>query len=228
MAAEALEELEGVALVGAHEEHEVCVERAVKEPDRHGHCREQGKAARKRARLRVHVAAEGQRKGIEREQEMHGEAVEHHEVERRQRGPRREEQGRAGGGQADEIQKGVEQLRPPPGVQGDEKDIDGAQVQRQVIEAEIAAVKKAEVLEELVRDEQQRDGAPPAASLVRVHAAIAAAEHGAEQKKNGEHGEVEGTEMRPAEARRDGVNGFPEIGHSTAICLSLRLLNSTP
>ena len=113
-------------------------------------------------------------------------------------------------------------------MQDDEKDIDGAQVQRQVIEAEIAAVKKAEVLEELVRDEQQRDRAPPAASLVRVHAAIAAAEHGAEQKKNGEHGEVEGTEMPPAEVRRDGVNGFPEIGHSTAICLSLRLLNSTP
>ena len=113
-------------------------------------------------------------------------------------------------------------------MQGDEKDIDGAQVQRQVIEAEIAAVEQPEVLEKLVRDEQQRDGAPPAAPLVRVHAAIAAAEHGAEQKKNGEHGEMEGTEMRPAEARRDGVNGFPEIGHSTAICLSLRLLNSTP
>lgn len=77
-------------------------------------------------------------------------------------------------------------------MQGDEKDIDGAQVQRQVIEAEIAAVKKAEVLEELVRDEQQRDHAPPAAPLVRVHAAIAAAEHGAEQKKNGEHGEMKG------------------------------------
>ena len=113
-------------------------------------------------------------------------------------------------------------------MQGDEKNIDGAQVQRQVIEAEIAAVKKAEVLEKLVRDEQQRDGAPPAAPLVRVHAAIAAAEHGAEQKKNGEHGEMKGAEMRPAEARRDGINGFPEIGHSTAICLSLRLLNSTP
>lgn len=113
-------------------------------------------------------------------------------------------------------------------MQGDEKDIDGAQVQRQVIEAEIAAVKKAEVLEELVRDEQQRDHAPPAAPLVRVHAAIAAAEHGAEQKKNGEHGEMKGAEMRPADVRRDGINGFPEIGHSTAICLSLRLLNSTP
>ena len=103
MAAEALKELERVALVGAHEEHEVRAERAVKEPDRHSHRREQGKAARKRARLRGHVAAEGQRKGIEREQEMHGEAVDYHEVERRQRGPRREEQGRAGGGQADEI-----------------------------------------------------------------------------------------------------------------------------
>lgn len=101
-------------------------------------------------------------------------------------------------------------------------------MQRQVIEAEIAAVKKAEVLEELVRDEQQRDHAPPAAPLVRVHAAIAAAEHGAEQKKNGEHGEMKGAEMRPADVRRDGINGFPEIGHSTAICLSLRLLNSTP
>ena len=49
-----------------------------------------------------------------------------------------------------------------------------------------------------------------------------------QQKKNGEHGEMKGAEMRPAEARRDGINGFPEIGHSTAICLSLRLLNSTP
>ena len=89
-------------------------------------------------------------------------------------------------------------------------------MQRQVIGHKVAAVDKAEVLEQFVGDEQQRDGAPPTLPSARVKIAVDTAEQKRERGHRGKDREVERTKVRPAKVRGDGIDGLPEISHEEA------------
>ena len=139
-----------------------------------------------------------------------------HEVAKGQGRPGGEEEGGHGGGDADGVKEGVQQPAGPQGVDGDEKDVDAAQVEGEVAVQEGAAHQQADHLEELVGHQQRGEDAPhppaPGGGAPPV-------EQGAEDRRGQkcqQPGQVKGAEERKAHPLGDRLGGGEKVLHSGA------------
>ena len=99
---------------------------------------------------------------------MDREAVDVHKITQRQRRPRWEQQRSQRTRHANQIQKVIQKLRGAEGMVCDDKYIDAAQMQRQIIRKIPSARYKHYDLEHLIRQQRNGDTFAPAGTAIRL------------------------------------------------------------
>ena len=163
----------------------------------------------------LYVAADGEHDGVERQQDVDGVGVQMHEIEDGELRPGGEEDGHHRPGDADHVEKIVEQIASFPKMHRDDENVDGAQLQRQVIERPQPCGQEHDPLGDLVQKDQPRDRVAEATASRLTAAAVGeGADHDREQK--GEDPEyVRGVKMLKSDALLDTATRFPKILHKT-------------
>ena len=151
---------ERIAVRRIHQKLEIRIEQQVDAINRHRHRQQQQEALAHVPDARSDITARKQHDGIGRKQNVHARRMPEHEVRRRKRRPRREQQCRRRCGDTDKIEEIVEQPARLPCVQRDKENVDRAQVQRQIVPVEIPADLQTDLFKRLVR-EQENGKEPP-------------------------------------------------------------------
>ena len=179
-----LKEKQGIARIHIHEEHEVCVQQPVDPVNGNGQQEQKQQAPGQTPHLRLNIPARREHDGISGQQDVHREAVEMHEIAERQLGPGGEQQGRRRRRDAYGVETIVQHLSRPEGMDGNQDDVDAAQVQRQVGRLIVAADAQHDHLEQLIPHQQAGEHmTDPGAFPGVLPPVIQTASHGEQDKK---------------------------------------------
>ena len=128
-----LKEIERIALLRLGEKHIIGVRDHVENVDRDRHRQKQEQGAPKILEPRLDLPRHGQHNGIHRQKNMYRKGMPMHKVGEGQLRPRGKQKRQKRRGNADAVQKIVQKLGRTPRVDGDEKNVDAAQMQRQIV-----------------------------------------------------------------------------------------------
>ena len=181
----------GIALLGEHEEHEVGVQGQVHPVDGDGHGQQHEQAPGDVLGLGFDIPTGGEKDGVSHQENVDGKAVPVHEVPQGQGRPGGKEQGGGGRRDAHGVEIVSQALAGLPGVEGDEEDIDGAQVEWEVFRDPPTAQEEHSVLEDLIRHQEAGDDPAPPLTANLAASAVEKTAHQAEQDKDAQPNEME-------------------------------------
>ena len=196
-----------------HEEHEVGIQQQVYRHDRHRHADEQQHAAPQRLHLRADIARRKKHDRIAGQQNMDACGVQKHEISRRERRPCWKQQRSDRRRDADEIQIIIKRFIRPPRMNGNQENIDRAEVQRQICPVEIAAGKETDMLEQLVRQQQNGKKLPHLSPSGFIRPAVKNAAACGKSEKHRQRDQVARPKERKAVPFSYRLNRIEEVFH---------------
>lgn len=169
MTEDLLENIEGIAFVGFHQEHKIRIQYEIEEVDRDRHTNKKRQTLRDILSARLYVTAEGDHNRIDRKQDMNGKAMQMHKIQKRKLRPRRKYERHQGCGNAYGIEILTEHAVGLDRMKRDQNNIDTAKMEREIIGIIITVSHKAYDLKKLVGKQQRRkDITHIASSLFRT------------------------------------------------------------
>ena len=147
-------DIERIGFARSHKEHKVRIEKQVDDVDGERQTEQKQKAFRQILSTGTDILTKRKHDRICSKEDMHGKAMDMHEIEKRQFCPRRKEKRHDRRGDTDGIKKIIECFHRSEHVNGDKNDIDAAKMERQIAYAVIAKGGKSCDLDELIQNEK--------------------------------------------------------------------------
>ena len=153
-----LKEIEGISFLGFHQKHKVGVCQQIEDVDEGGHRGKECQAFRELLEGGLDLSRNGQHQGVKRQKDMYREGVPMHEICKGELCPRGKKEGEDRTGNADGVKKIAKGLPRLKDVDRDQKNVDTAKVEGEIVDVVVSEGGENNDLQYLVQNDQTCHG----------------------------------------------------------------------